>query len=189
MPARRVAVLVGSLRKDAYSLQVAEALRALAPPTLHFERVEIGSLPFYNHDLETDHPPPQWVEFRNAVRAADAILFVTPEYNRGVPAPLKNAVDVGSRPMGKSVWDGKPYGIVSSSPGPIGGFGANHQLRQNLSYFGMALLHQPEMYLSGVNKIVAPGGAVTDDKARELFTKYLAAFAGWIERCHIQAGR
>jgi chromate reductase len=188
MPARRVALLVGSLRKGAYSLQAADALRALAPPTLSFERVEIGTLPFYNHDLETHNPPAQWVQFRDAIRGADAVLFVTPEYNRGVPAAVKNAVDVGSRPMGHSVWDGKPVGIVSTSPGPIGGFGANHQLRQNLSYFGMQLLHQPEMYLSGVNQIVAPGGVVTDDKARDLFTKYLTAFASWIERCHIRKG-
>jgi len=182
MPARRVAVIVGGLRKDAFSGRVAQALIALQPPTLNLEVVEIRDLPFYNQDLETDSPPPAWTQFRNRVRDCDALLFVTPENNRGVPSVLKNAVDVGSRPWGKSVWDGKPVGIVSTSPGPLGGYGANHQLRQNLSYFAMLLLQQPEMYLGMVDKLVGPGGKVTSDAAREQFTAFMTAFASWVER-------
>lgn len=181
-------MIVGSLRKDSFSGRVALALKSVAPPTLNLETVTIGALPLYNHDLETANPPAPWTEFRAAIRAADAILFVTPEYNRGVPAGIKNAVDVGSRPMGHAVWNDKPVGIVSSSPGPIGGFGANHQLRQNLSYFGVHLLHQPEMYVSMVNKVVEEGGRIVDDKAGELFTKYMATFAAWIERSQIRHG-
>jgi chromate reductase len=182
MPARRVAVIVGGLRKDAFSGRVAQALIALQPPTLNLEIVEIRDLPFYNQDLETDNPPPAWTQFRNRLRDCDAYLFVTPENNRGVPAVLKNAVDVGSRPWGKAVWDGKPVGIVSTSPGPLGGYGANHQLRQNVSYFAMNLLQQPEMYLGFVDKLVGPGGKLLTDPAREQLTAYLTAFASWVER-------
>ena len=187
MPARRVAVIVGSLRKDAFSGRAALAMKAMAPPTLSLEDVPIGGLPFYNQDLETDSPPAAWVGFRNTIRSADAVLFVTPEHNRGVPAALKNAVDVGSRPYGKSVWDGKPVGIVSTSPGPLGGFGANHQLRQNLSFFAMQLLQQPEMYLTFVNKSIEAGGKVNDDHLRGHLEKYLATYARWVERCLIKS--
>jgi chromate reductase len=188
MPARRVAVLVGSIRKDALSRRAANALIALQPPTLNLEIVEIRDLPFYNSDLETASPPAPWTAFRDRLKDADAFLFVTPEYNRGVPAPMKNAVDVGSRPWGKAVWDHKAYTIVSTSPGPLGGYGANHQLRANLSYFTMFPMYQPEMYLGGIDKLVDASGKVTDDKTRELFVKFLSEFASWIERCHIRAG-
>jgi chromate reductase, NAD(P)H dehydrogenase (quinone) len=189
MPARRVATIVGSLRKDAFSRRAAEALHALQPPTLNLDFVEIRDLPLYNFDLETSDPPTPWTEFRNRVRDADAVLFVTPEYNRGTPAAVKNAVDVGSRPWGKSVWDRKSCGIVSTSPGPLGGYSANHQLRQNLSYFAMDIMMQPEMYLTFIDKSVGPGGQVLNDPTRELFTKYLTEFASWIERCHMRAPR
>jgi len=178
----KVAMLVGGLSRNAVSGRVAEALRAVAPASLSIERVEIGSLPFYNQDLETDNPPQAWSDFRARIRASDAVLFVTPEYNRGPPGAMKNAVDVGSRPWGKAVWTGKPCGIVSTSPGPLGGYGANHILRQNISYFSMPLLMQPEMYLSHADKLVA-NGQPADDKARELFAKYLDAFAKWITAC------
>lgn len=182
MPARRVALIVGSLRKDAFSGRVARALQGLQPPTINLEKVEIGDLPFYNQDLETDDPPPQWTRFRDQVRQSDAILFVTPEHNRGIPAALKNAVDVGSRPWGKAAWDLKPCGIVSTSPSALGGFGANHQLRQNLSFFAMPVLLQPEMYLGGADKLVDAQGQVADDRTREHFTRYLGHLANFIER-------
>jgi chromate reductase, NAD(P)H dehydrogenase (quinone) len=187
VPARRVGVIVGGLRKDAFSRRVADALKALQPPTLNLEIVEIRDMPFYNQDLETANPPAPWTEFRNRIRATDAVIFCTPENNRGVPAVLKNAVDAGSRPWGKSVWDNKPCGIVSSSPGPLGGFAANHQLRQNLSYFAMPILLQPEMYLGGVDKLIASGGKPADENARGLLTAYLTAFASFVERNLIRA--
>src|SRR3974390_138502 len=124
---RNVAVLVGSLRKDSINRKVANALAELAPKGLKLSIVEIGQLPLYNPDVD-DKPPAEWTAFRERIRAADAVLFVTPEYNRSVPAPLKNAIDVGSRPYGKSAWSGKPGAVVSASPGAIGGGGGHHPL-------------------------------------------------------------
>lgn len=181
MPARRVAVLVGSLRKDSFTRRVAQALQQLQPASLHLEIVEIRDLPLYNQDVEAS-PPAPWVAFRDSVRASDAVLFLTPEYNRSIPGALKNAIDVGSRPYGKSAWSGKPCGVVSTSPGALGGFGANHHLRQCLVFLDMPVVQQPEMYVGGVDKLVEAGGKVTSDATRELFTKYLATFASWIER-------
>ena len=179
--AQRIAVLVGSLRKDAFSGRVADAMRALQPASLALERVEIGGLPLYNQDLEAQAPQ-AWLDFRARIRACDGVLFVTPEYNRSVPAALKNAIDVGSRPYGKSCWAGKPCAVVSNSPGGIGGFGANHHLRQSLVFLDMPVLQQPEMYVGGVDKLVEAGGKVTSDKTREFFAGFLEKFAAWVER-------
>ena len=179
---RKVAVIVGSLRRNSHSSRLAGAIEAEAPKSLEFEHVEIGDLPFYNQDLDPNDAPAAWVAFRNQVRAADAVLFVTPEYNRSVPGVLKNAIDVGSRPYGKSVWSGKPAAVVSSSLGPIGGFGANHHLRQSLTFLDMPTLQQPEMYLGPVNDewFTADGKAKKDD-TRAFFGKFAATFAAWIE--------
>src|SRR5437660_253420 len=134
-----VAVLVGSLRKDSINKKVANALVELAPAALKLSIIEIGHLPIYNPDGD-ENPPAAWTQFRERIGAADAVLFVTPEYNRSVPAVLKNALDVGSRPYGASVWDHKPGAIVSSSPGAIGGFGANHHLRQSLVFLNVPIM-------------------------------------------------
>ena len=179
--ARNVAVLVGSLRRDAFTGRVADALRAMQPAGLALERVEIGNLPLYNQDLEAQ-PPQPWLDFRARIRAADAVMFVTPEYNRSIPAGLKNAIDVGSRPYGKSAWSGKPCAVVSASPGAIGGFGANHHLRQCLVFLDMPVLQQPEMYVGGVDKLVEVGGKVASDKTREFLEGFLNKFAAWVER-------
>ena len=181
MPARRVAVIVGSLRKEAFSRRVAHALRAMQPPTLNLEIVEIRDLPLYNQDLDTDSPPAAWTAFRDAVRAHDAILFVSPEYNRSIPGALKNAIDVGSRPYGKACVTGKPCAVVTTSPGAYGGFGANHQIRQAVVFLDMPMMQMPEMYISAVDKVVDAAGVVQADK-REMFEKFLQKFATWIER-------
>lgn len=144
---RDVAVLVGSLRKESLTRKVAHALMTLAPQDLKLEIVEIGNLPLYNPDLDTAEPPAAWVSFRDRMRTAQAVLFATPEYNRSVPGALKNAIDVGSRPYGKSVFDRKPAGVVSVSPGALSAFGANHHLRQSLVFLNMPTLQQPEAYL------------------------------------------
>jgi chromate reductase len=178
---RDVAVLVGSLRKDSLNRKVALALAALAPAGLKLDLVEIGQLPLYNQDLDAQ-PPAPWVAFRDRIRRADAVLFVTPEYNRSVPAALKNAIDVGSRPYGKSAWDGKPGAVVSASPGAIGGFGANHHLRQSLVFLNVPVLQQPEAYLGGVDKVFDESGGIANESTRGLLVKYLTAFADWIER-------
>ncbi|NVB85205.1 MAG: NAD(P)H-dependent oxidoreductase [Kofleriaceae bacterium] len=179
---RSVALVVGSLRKKAFSRMVANALTELTPKSLVLEHVEIGELPLYNQDLDTEkRPAEEWVAFRDRVRGMDAVLFVTPEYNRSVPGVLKNAIDVGSRPYGHSVWSGKPAAIVSNSPGMYGAFGANHHLRQSLVFLDMPAMQQPEAYLSQINKSFDEDGKLTNDQTRDLLTKFMAAFEHWVE--------
>ena len=155
---KNVAVLVGSLRKGSLNRKLALALIALAPPDLTLKIVEIGELPLYDQDPTKPTPPAAWVEFREAIAAADAVLFVTPEYNRSVPGALKNAIDVGSRPYGKSAGDGKPGAVISVSPGAIGGFGANHHLRQSLVFLNVPTLQQPEAYIGNADKLFDEDG-------------------------------
>jgi chromate reductase, NAD(P)H dehydrogenase (quinone) len=176
-----VVVLVGSLRKESFTRKIALALRELAKPGLALEIVEIGNLPHYNQDLETNTPPAEWVTFRNRLRHADAVLFATPEYNRSVPGVLKNAIDVGSRPREKSVFNGKPAFLVSVSPGLLGAFGANHHLRQSLVFLNMPAMQQPEVYLSNVVSLLGPNGDITNASTRDFLTKAMASFADWIE--------
>ena len=144
-----VAVLVGSLRKDSLNRKVALALAELSPASLKLDIVEIGDLALYNEDIDVTPPPASYSTFRDQVRPADAVLFVTPEYNRSVPGVLKNAIDVGSRPYGQSVFSGKPGAVISVSPGAIGGFGANQHLRQSLVFLNVPCMQQPEAYLGG----------------------------------------
>jgi chromate reductase len=179
---RSVAVLVGSLRKDSFNRKMALALAALSP-ALQMQIVEIGDLPLYNQDLEDASPkPPAWLAFRDRIRPVDAVLFVTPEYNRSVPGVLKNAIDVGSRPYGQSVWSGKPAAIVSVSGGAIGAFGANHHLRQSLVFLDMHPLQQPEMYIGGAASLFDADGRIANDSTRQLAERFVQAFEKWIER-------
>jgi len=177
---RTVGVFAGSLRSGSFSGRIADALVALAPVSLTLTRVEIGALPLYNQDLDTETPPATWVGFRERVRGLGAVLFVTPEYNRSVPAALKNALDVGSRPFGKNVWDRKPGAVVSVSPGSLGAFGANHHLRQVLVYLNVPTMQQPEAYWGHVAKAWDETGSLTPIM-RELCQGFLASFAAWIE--------
>jgi chromate reductase len=180
MATRKVAVLVGSLRKESFSRKVAKTLMLLAPPTLDMEIVEIGQLPLYNQDHD-DAPPPVSVEFREKVREFDGVLFVTPEYNRSVPGVLKNAIDVASRPYGQSAWNGKPCGVVSVSPGALAAFGANHHLRQSLVFLNMPAMQQPEAYIGGIGNQF-DGDKLTNDSTRGFLQTYIDALAAWIER-------
>ncbi len=177
---RKVAVLVGSLRKGSFNRMTAKALAALAPAELQLEIVEISQLPLYNQD-DDDAPPLPWVAFRAQVKPADAVLFVTPEYNRSVPGVLKNALDVGSRPYGHSVWDRKPAAVVSVSPGAIGGFGANHHLRQSLVFLNVPAMPQPEAYIGGAATLFDKEGNLTNDGTRKFLKSFMEAFAAWIE--------
>ncbi len=181
MSPRTVAVLIGSLRKESFSRKVGLALASLVPSSLKLEIVEIGELPLYNQDLDTE-PPKTWSEFRERIRGADAVLFVTPEYNRSVPGVLKNAIDIGSRPYGSSAWAKKPCAVVSVTPGGLGGFGANHHLRQSLVFLDMPVLQQPEAYISHAAKLFDGDGKLTSDDSRQFLTKLGEAFAAWIER-------
>lgn len=175
-----VAVLVGSLRKQSINRKVALALAELAPATLKLNIVEIGDLPLYNEDID-ETPPAAYSTFREQVRSSDAVLFVTPEYNRSVPAPLKNAIDVGSRPYGKSAWSGKPGAVISVSPGAVGGFGANHHLRQSLVFLNVPCLQQPEAYLGGAGAFFDESGKLSD-KVQPFLQSFIDAFAGWVEQ-------
>jgi chromate reductase len=179
---RDIAVLVGSLRKESFNRKMAHTLIELAPSGLKLEIVEIGQLPHYNQDLETPSPPAEWLAFRDRMRPAHGVIFVTPEYNRSVPGVLKNAIDVGSRPSAKSIWSGKPAGIISVSPGAIGGFGANHHLRQSLVFLNMPPLQQPEAYIGGADKLFDETGKLTNSSTREFLGKYLQTFATWVEK-------
>ena len=173
-----VIAVVGSLRRDSYNRKLAEAVRAIAPPALAIEILTLEALPFYNQDDEAA-PPDATQQFRARVKRADAVLFFTPEYNRSVPGLLKNAVDTGSRPYGHNVWAGKPAAIVSASPGALGGFGANHHLRQSLVALDMPTMAQPEAYISHVDKVVDSSGRFVSQPSSEFFRAFLAAFEAW----------
>jgi chromate reductase, NAD(P)H dehydrogenase (quinone) len=175
----RIAVLVGSLRKESLNLKMAKTLKAIAPPEMKLEIIEIGGLPLYNEDLDAD-PPKAWADFRESVKKFDGVLFVTPEYNRSVPAALKNALDVGSRPYGKSVWDGKPGAVISVSPSAMGGFGANHHLRQSLVFLNVPVLQQPEAYIGGAAKLFDEKGQLINDSTKEYLGKFLGAYSQWM---------
>jgi len=179
---RDVAVLVGSLRKDSINRKMALALAGLAPPALSLDIVGIGDLPHYNSDLDNDNPPDAWTAFRGRVAKADALLFVTPEYNRSVPGVLKNAIDVGSRPYGKGVFGGKPGAVVTVSPGAIGGFGANHHLRQMLVFLDVPMLQQPEAYIGGGDKLFDDAGGIASEGSRKFLERFIQAYAAWVER-------
>jgi chromate reductase, NAD(P)H dehydrogenase (quinone) len=176
-----VAVLIGSLRQDSLNRKMARALEGLAPSSLRLAEVPIGGLPLYNQDLDRE-PLTPWAEFRDRIRAADAVLFVTPEYNRSIPGGLKNAIDVGSRPYGHSVFRGKPAAVISVSPGAIGGFGANQHIRQTLVFLDMPTLQQPEAYIGGAGSLFDADGGLVQEDTKEFLRRFLDAFAAWIER-------
>ena len=180
----KIAVLVGSLRKESFNLKTAKALIELAPESLSMDIINIADLPMFNEDLEAT-PPNQWVEFRKQIRAADGFLFLTPEYNRSVPGVLKNAIDVGSRPYGENSWDGKPAAVASVSIGPISGFGANHHLRQSLVFVNVHTMAQPEAYIGNAASLFDDNGKLTNDSTREFLKNFMEAFEKWI-KTHVQ---
>ena len=175
-----VAVLVGSLRKGSFSRKTANALVALAPAALKLEIIEIGRLPLYNQD-DDEKPPAASVEFKAKISAADAVLFVTPEYNRSVPGVLKNAIDIASRPHGQSAWEGKPGAVISVTPGALGAFGANHHLRQSLVFLNVPTMPQPEAYISNASSLFDDAGSLTSESTRGFLQKFATAFLAWIE--------
>jgi chromate reductase len=177
-----VATIVGSLRKESFSRKVASALAEVAPEHLALEIVEIGDLALYNQDLEEGTPPESWTSFRDAMRRFEAVLFVTPEYNRSIPGVLKNAIDVGSRPYGHSIWAKKPGAVVSVTPGALGAFGANHHLRQSAVFLDVPMMQQPEAYLAGVGTWFGEDGALQNEKARPFLAEFMRAFADWCDK-------
>jgi chromate reductase len=183
MATYKIAIIVGSLRKDSLNRKVARSICAIRGDNLDCSFVDIGDLPLYNQDYDAlAEQPDTYVRFRQQVAAADGILFCTPEYNRGVPGVLKNAIDVGSRPYGKSVWAKKPAAIVSASPGSIGGFGANHQLRQACVFLDMPVMQQPEAYLGHVSDdSFEADGCLKDGGLKDVVTKLAFAFHDWVD--------
>ncbi len=174
-----VVVIVGSIRKDSWNRKVARVMEELAPAELKFTEVEIAQLPLYSQDSDAA-PPELFTKFRERLKKADAVLFVTPEHNRSVPAAMKNAIDVGSRPYGSSVWNAKPCAVVSASTGAQGGFGANHHLRQSLAFLNMPTMAGPEVYIGGVDKLFDESGKLNDG-TRKFLTKVVTAFTAWVK--------
>lgn len=175
----KIAVIVGSLRKESFNRKMANNLVELAPDSLNLEILEIGQLPMYNQDLD-ENPPSEWVDFKKALKSYDGVIFVTPEYNRSVPGVLKNAIDVGSRPYGQSAWEKIPAAVVSVTPSALGAFGANHHLRQSLVFLDMPVMQQPEAYIGGAGEMFDDSGKISKDSTREFMTKFLGAFESWI---------
>jgi chromate reductase len=180
MKTYKIAVIVGSLRKDSYNRKIAKELIRLAPSNLELQIVEIGDLALYNEDLETATPPQAWATFRQQINAVQGVIFVTPEYNRSVPAAIKNAIDVGSRPYGQSVWDRKVAAVISSSVGAISGFGANHHLRQSLVFANMPCMQQPEAYLANVATCFDASGTLSH-QTEDFLKSVIDAYARWVE--------
>lgn len=181
MKEKNIGIFVGSLRKASYNRAVAKYLETLAPENFKMREIDLSGLTMFNQDFDDEGTTPAaWTKFRSEVKALDGCLFVTPEYNRSFPAVLKNALDIASRPYGQNVWDGKPAGIISVSPGGMGGFGANQQLRQPLSFLNLQLLQQPEVYLGHANAFLDENGQITNDSTKAFLQQYLNAFVDWV---------
>ena len=181
MKTRKIGIFVGSLRRDSFSRSIAKAVAALAPEDFEFSFIDIGKLPLYNQDYDDDGQTPQsYASFRKETAALDGFLFVTPEYNRSMPAVLKNALDVGSRPYGQSIWNGKPGALISVSPGGFGGFGANQQLRQPMSFLNILLLQQPEVYIGNVEALLNEEGELVNESTQKFLKEFMDAFSHWI---------
>src|SRR6201993_637641 len=176
-----IVVIVGSLRKESFSLKIAHALAKLAPPSLKLDVTTLNGISFFNQDLEAN-PPADWLAFREKIQKADGVIFVTPEYNRAIPGVLKNAIDVASRPYGKSSFLGKPTGIISNSPGPLGGVNAAKHLQNILPGISGPILGQPETYLSGVGDAFNDRGELIKEPVQKLLQHYLEAFAAFVEK-------
>lgn len=182
MEKTKIAILIGSLRQASFNRKLATAVTELVPPSFTMNTVAIGELPLYNEDLENASVPTPWQRFRAEIAAHDGLLFLTPEYNRSMPAALKNALDVGSRPYGQSVWNGKPAAIVSLSVGALGGFGANHHLRQTLTCLNVPVMQQPEAYLGNAAALFDQNGTLASAETKTFLSGFMQAFAAWVER-------
>lgn len=181
--AYNIVVIAGSLRKDSFSLKIAKALTKLAPASLKLEVVTLEGISFFNQDLE-GAPPADWLAFREKLQKSDGVIFVTPEYNRAIPGVLKNAIDVGSRPYGKSSFNGKPVGIVSNSPGPLGGVSAAKTLQNILPGIAGPIMQQPEIYLNAVGDAFDAEGNLAKDSLKGVLQAYVDAFAAHVAKHH-----
>ena len=178
---KTIGIITGSLRKNSFSGSIAEYVKEHAPTGYTFKSIDISELPLYNQDYDGADPK-EYTVFRNEVQALDGVLFITPEYNRSIPAALKNALDVGSRPYGSNVWNGKPGAIISQSPGGIGGFGANHHLRQVLTFLNVLTLAQPEVYIGSYHTLIDEKGALSNPGTKAFIDSFLSTFVSWVEK-------
>ncbi|MET3907312.1 chromate reductase [Bradyrhizobium sp. S3.3.6] len=181
--AYNIVVIAGSLRKDSFSRKIANALTKLAPASLKLEVVTLGGISFFNQDLESA-PPADWLAFREKLQKSDGVIFVTPEYNRAIPGVLKNAIDVASRPYGKSSFNGKPVGIISNSPGPLGGVSAAKTLQNILPGIAGPILQQPEIYLNAVGDAFDAEGNLVKESLKPVLQAYIDAFAAHVAKHH-----
>lgn len=179
---KKIAVIIGSLRKQSFNRKMAHELISLSPSSLKLQIIEIGDLPLYNQDLDDENRPPlAWTQFREQIKGCQGVLFITPEYNRSVPGVLKNAIDVGSRPFGQSVWNKKPGAVMSVSPGAMGGFGANHHLRQSFVFLDIPVLQQPETYIGMAGNLFDAQGKITNEDTLKFLKKFMDTYASWVE--------
>lgn len=179
MKRHTVALVVGSLRRESFNRRLADALVKLAPPGLEFQRLEIGDLPLYNQDDDAN-PHANVRRLKDEVRRADALLFVTPEYNRSMPGVLKNALDHASRPYGQNAWAGKPAGVLGISVGATGTSMAQQHLRTTLAYLDVPTLGQPEMYLQVRDDMYDAQGNATG-ASREILQKWMDRYVEWVQ--------
>ncbi|SHH91893.1 chromate reductase [Flavobacterium sp. CF108] len=178
-----IGIIAGSLRKESFSKKIGKSLLAMAPEGFEFKTIRLDDLPLYNQDFDDNNKvPPAYISFRDEVKQLDGFIFITPEYNRSVPAVLKNALDVGSRPYGKSVWDGKPGAIFSNSPGAVGGFGANHHLRQSLVFLNIPVMQQPEVYLAKVNELFDESGTIKEGGTKDFIKEAVDSYIVWFNQ-------
>lgn len=183
MSKKVIGVLVGSLRKESFSRKIANYVCELFPDDFEVKKITIGDLAMFNQDYDDEGTTPQeWIRFRQEVKEADAVLFVTPEYNRSVPPLLKNAIDIASRPPGKNVWQGKPGAVISVAPGRISGFGSNHHLRQSMVVLDVYMMQQPEAYIGNVEDVLDEKGKVVDKRTQDFLENFVKSYVNWIEK-------
>lgn len=178
---KKLGIIIGSLRKESYNRKIAEYMVNQLDSDFEVEILEIGKLALYNEDLD-DNPPSEWTDFRKKVKEKDAYLFVSPEYNRSMPAVLKNALDVASRPMQENVWNDKPGAVITASPGAIGGFGSNHHLRQTMTFLNLHIMAQPEAYLGGIDQALDEDGNLTNERTLAFLQKIALEFKKWTDK-------
>lgn len=181
MSKKTIGVIVGSLRKESFNRSIANYVVSVIPAEYEVKFIDIKDIDMFNQDLE-DNPPASWTRLREDVKSSDAYLFFTPEYNRSVPAVLKNALDVASRPYGQNVWAKKPAGIVSVSMGGISAFGANHHLRQSLTFLDVYTLQQPEAYIGNAMELLDEKGVLVNENTKNFLKSYVDAFIAWVEK-------
>src|ERR1700709_2798800 len=183
MATHTIVTIAGSLRKESFSLKIANTLAKLAPASLKLEVMTPHGIYNFSQDEEA-HPPADWVAFREKLQKSHGVLFVTPEYNRSIPGVLKNAIDVGSRPYAKSSFPGKPIGIVSNSPGPLGGVNAAKHLQNIMPGIAGVIMGQPEIYLNGVGDAFDDKGELTKESLQKVLKQYIDAYAAFVARHH-----